>query len=236
MNINSLYNRKIYIKYLQKFIIKGILSYILMSCIILANIHQYPDGWNELQNDDGWKLIKELERVKIYSKQISVSPILAYKAELISNINSQLILDAAWDVENSVKIFPNAYIKDAGIYKKYNKNSYTAYQLFDIPFISKRLYQFNSIKLKNSVHWSQAGKLEKKYNPQNIFIPSLNFGSWEVKAYADKTKLIYRVFTDPGGKIPKWLIKMANQKVLPQIVIDLETYVIKNRSKSKIDN
>ena len=211
--------------------IKNIYQCILLCLICFYSIdtfaHQYPIGWDELQSDDGWILIKETDRVKIFNKEISVSPISAYRAEIISSINADAIIHTAWDIEKAVEVFPNAYITSSGIYKKNNENQYTAFQLFEVPFISPRLYQFNSIRLQNSIHWVRTDTLGAEYNPEDILLPPVNFGSWEVEKYDDKTKLIYKVCTDPGGKIPKWIVNMANQKVLPQMLIDLEQYAIK---------
>ena len=51
---------------------------------------------------------------------------------------------------------------------------------------------------------------------------------WRVEKYGDRSKLIYRLCTDPGGGIPLWIVKMANQRVLPQMLLDLETYASRN--------
>ena len=40
--------------------------------ILVGNDHQYPPAWDELQNDEGWELIKETDRVKVFSKEIEV--------------------------------------------------------------------------------------------------------------------------------------------------------------------
>ena len=156
-----------------------------------------------------------------------MSPLPAYKAEIISNVKTDWLVDAAWLIEKSTDVFPNAYISDAGIYHQRGDTSYTAYQIFDIPFLSPRLYQFNSMRHGNSIHWIKADTINVTYNPDELLLPPVNFGSWEVEKHGDNTKLIYKVCTDPGGKIPKWIVKMANQKVLPQMLIDLEQYVKK---------
>ena len=41
--------------------------------LIYSKTHQYPQGWDELQNNQNWKLIKETDRIKIFSKKISRS-------------------------------------------------------------------------------------------------------------------------------------------------------------------
>ena len=196
--------------------------------ILVGNDHQYPQAWNELQSNEGWELINETDRVKIFTKKISASPLPAHRAEMISSLDMETLIRTAWKVEKSTEVFPNAYIIEAGIYKKNGQSGYTAFQVFDIPFMTPRLYQFNSIRLENSVHWSRAVNLDKSFNPNDLLLPPVNFGSWQVEKYGNKSKLIYRLCTDPGGAVPIWIVKMANQRYLPQMLLDLETYASKD--------
>ncbi len=76
----------------------------------------------------------------------------------------------------------------------------------------------------NSIHWVQTDTLNKSFNQDDILLPPVNFGSWQVEKYGDKSKLIYRLCTDPGGGVPLWIVKLANQRYLPQMLLDLETY------------
>ena len=193
-----------------------------------GNNHQYPPAWDELQNDEGWELIKETDRVKVFSKDISSSPLPALRTEMISTLDMETLLKTAWEVEKSTEVFPNAYIVEAGIYKWNGERGYTAFQLYDIPFMSPRLYQFNSILLANSVHWNRTETLDRIFNPDGILLPPVNFGSWQVEKYGDKSKIIHRLCTDPGGDVPLWIVELANKKYLPQMLLDLETYASEN--------
>ena len=195
--------------------------------ILISSEHQYPQGWDELQSNEEWELVKKTDRVQISIKQLNVSPLPAFKAELISDVNSDKLAEAAWLVAKSTEIFPNAYIVDAGVYYKQGVTSYTAFQLFNIPFLSPRLYQFNSIRFGNSIHWNRADTISSSYNPDKILLPPVNFGSWEIQNLGHQSKIIYRVCTDPGGDIPIWIVEQANQRYLPLMLIDLETYANK---------
>ena len=194
---------------------------------LFANDHQYPESWFELQSNDGWEMIWETERVKIFSKQLDVSPLPAFRAEMISNMKTDGLADAAWFIEKSMEVFPNAYITDAGIYHQRSDTSYTAYQVIDIPFMAPRLYQFNSIRHGNKIHWVKADTVGNDYNPDELLLPPVNFGSWEIEKFGNQSKLTYRLCTDLGGNVPLWIIKQANQYNLPQLLIDLETYAQK---------
>ena len=193
--------------------------------ILWASGHQYPRGWDDLQSNEGWELIKKTERVKIFSKVMDVSPLPAFRAEIISDVGVNKLADAAWFVEKSTEVFPNAYITDAGIYHRRSDTSYTAFQVFDIPFLSPRLYQFNSIRIGNSIHWTRTDTINSSFNPVKLLLPPVNFGSWDVKSLGDKSQLIYRICTNPGGNVPLWIIEQANQRYLPLMLVDLETYV-----------
>ena len=201
---------------------------VFMIYTLAGNNHKYPQNWDELHSDEGWELIKETNRVKVFSKEISASPLPAHRAEIISSLDMASLLRTAWQVEKSTEVFPNAYIIEAGIYRWNNGMGYTAFQLFDIPFMSPRLYQFNSILLGNSVHWTQTDTLDRSFNPDDILLPPVNFGSWQVEKYGDRSKLIYRLCTDPGGSVPLWIVKIATQRVLPQMLLDLENYASEN--------
>ena len=95
----------------------SLIFFILISSSILsASNHLFPQSWNEFQSNDGWELIKETERVKVYNKQLGVFPLPAYRAEITSDVEIERLVDAAWLVEKSIEVFPNAFIIDAGIY------------------------------------------------------------------------------------------------------------------------
>ena len=195
--------------------------------ILFAYDHQYPESWDELQSNDGWVMIKETDRVKIFSKQLDVSPLPASRAEMISNVKMDRLVDAAWLIEKSMEVFPNAYITNTGIYHQRGDTSYTAYQVIDIPFMAPRLYQFNSIRHGNNIHWVKTDTINASYNPDELLLPPLNFGSWEVVKTENQSKITYRLCTDLGGNVPLWIVNQANQYNLPQLLIDLEAYAQK---------
>ena len=208
--------------------LSSFLFYLLLTpyslLLLLASNHPYPQSWNTLQNNEGWELIKEMDRVKIFSKQLEDSPLPSYKAELISDVEMYLMADAAWLVENSTEIFPNAFIIDAGVYHRRSDTSYTAFQVYDIPFLSPRLYQFDSIRHGNSIHWVRTDTVSAGHNPENLLLPPVNFGSWEVEQAGNQSKLTYRLCTDPGGNVPLWIVEQANQRYLPQMMLDIESF------------
>ena len=195
---------------------------------LIADTHPYPENWNNLQNDKGWELVNKTEWVHVYSKLLEDSPIPALRAEIFCDVQINKLIDAAWQVKKSGEIFPNAYIIDAGIYRETSDTTYTAFQVFDIPLLSPRLYQFNSIRNGNSIHWVKTDTLSPNLNPKNYLMPPINFGSWEVMNDGDQSKLTYRVCTDPGGDVPHWLVHQANKKYIPQMLEDIVSFARNN--------
>ena len=206
---------------------KILLFFFPISCLLspfsflLSSPHPYPPNWDDLQNNVGWKLVKETDRVNVYTKQLPDSPIPALRAEIISDVKMELLADAAWLVEKSTDVFPNAFIIDAGVYHRRSDSSYSAFQILDVPFLSPRLYQFNSIRLGNSIHWVRKDTVNTELNPDGLLLPPVNFGSWVVTQEGAKSKLTYRVCTDPGGDVPHWIVNQANQRYLPQMLEDI---------------
>ena len=68
---------------------------------LVGDGHQYPQAWYELQSNEGWELIKETDRIKVFSKEISASPLPAHRAEIISSLNMGPLIRTAWQVEKS---------------------------------------------------------------------------------------------------------------------------------------
>ena len=191
---------------------------------LLAIEHQYPNDWDILQSNESWEFVIKTGRVEVFSKQLDASPLPAFRVELISDIDLNKLVEAAWFVEASTEIFPNAFIKDAGVYYRRSDTTYTAFQVFDIPFLSPRLYQFNSIRIGNNIHWARIDTVNSIFNPDELLLPPVNFGSWEIQSLGEKSKVIYRICTNPGGNIPLWIVEQANQRYLPLMLVDLENY------------
>ena len=106
---------------------------------IMASTHEYPDGWNELQSNEGWTLIAESERGVVYGKDMDLSPISAFRLELISDVSVEKLIETAWLIEKAPEIFPNAYITQSGIYRQISDTSLTGYQLIDVPVLPFKL-------------------------------------------------------------------------------------------------
>ena len=76
----------------------------------------------------------------------------------------------------------------------------------------------------NSISWSLINH-DYSISIDDLILPTINFGSWEIQTNLNEHLIIYRVCTNPGGDIPIWIVVQANQRYLPQLLLDLVYWV-----------
>lgn len=199
-------------------------------CLIIALVNtsplQYPEGWVELQSDNGWELVSENNKAKTYRKKIPKASLPAIKVEIITDANPQKLINKAWDVNNYTKIFSGQFITEAQIDTIFDINHYAAWEKIEIPFLSPRIYYFESIKLDSSIHWIKVNPPQNRVFKKEWLFPKTNFGSWEISTIDGNTSFIYRICVEPGGSVPDWIVELAYQMFCQYTVIDLEKSVI----------
>ena len=188
----------------------------------------YPSVWDSLMNFIQWKPVKQTEKYQLSEYKFDGYPIPAFKIEMILKAKPKSILDVVWDVTNYPKALPSAFITDSGIYKKQDSTQ-AAWQIIDIPFLAPRLYQFQHIRNRNRIDWYNIS-VEQIVNKDLIIAP-VNMGSWIISTKEGKEYLIYIVLTNPGGQIPAWVVKQAQMRVLPQMLMETEKTALKLKKK-----
>jgi len=184
----------------------------------------YPDIWEKMMSQKDWESIKETEKYKLSKFQFDGFSIPAFKIEMILKVQPQTILDVAWNVPKYPESLPSAYITQAGIYQNMDSTQ-TAWQVMDIPFLAPRLYQYQHVRKKNRVDWYNT--VFKQQIDKNILTASTNVGSWSLSIVGEENVLTYIVLTDPGGLVPAWIIKQAQMKYLPQMLMEAENSALK---------
>ena len=195
---------------------------LMFSRILLCQEMQYPSEWQELFSDSGWTLVKKKERIKVYEKSILASSVPALRVELITHLSAEALLNVAWAVDKYSSTLPSAYTTKSGYGRILNKIQQQGWQIIDIPFLAPRLYQSNHLRTTSRVDWIKSQFSIQVDLPNNIVIPPVNFGSWEVVESEEKNTLIYRVCTDPGGIVPSWIVKNASRNYIPDMLMELE--------------
>ena len=183
---------------------------------------QYPPEWNELFSDSGWTLITKKERIRVFEKPILVSPIPAFRVELVTPVSTDALLNVAWAVDQYPETLSSAYIVKAGFNHRNSAQHQQGWQIMDIPFLAPRLYQFDHIRHLSRIEWISTQFNQLEDFPEQLIIPPVNFGSWEVLEFDGENKLIYRVCTNPGGSVPSWIVSKTSRNYIPDMLLELE--------------
>lgn len=183
---------------------------------------QYPPEWNELFSDSGWTLITKKERIRVFEKPILASPVPAFRVELVTPASTEALLNVAWAVDQYPETLSSAYIVKAGFNHRNSAQYQQGWQIMDIPFLAPRLYQFDHIRHLSRIEWISTQFNQLEDFPEQLIIPPVNFGSWEVLESEGENKLIYRVCTNPGGSVPSWIVRKTSRNYIPDMLLELE--------------
>ena len=155
--------------------------------------------------------------MRVYIKPLSIAPIPALRLEVETTASPETLLSLAWGVEHYAALFRDVYITRSGILEE-GFPVHIGWQVVDTPFLSPRLYVFKQVRFPSRIDWVQVQPDTLVQRCPDCVVPKLNFGSWEVIPLQGRTRLIYRVCTDPGGSVPAWLVDQANRRYLPEML------------------
>lgn len=164
------------------------------------------------------------DRYTVYQKSLSVAQVPAVRVDLVTHADPEKLLDLIWAVDRYPETMPGSYIVEAGFFHSGDSLS-TAWEIIDVPFLAPRYLQFDSVRKKDRIDWYRNDHINS-VRPDALFSP-VHFGSWSIRQEGDKTVLIYRVCTDPGGKIPVWIVEQANRYTIPKSLLELEASALK---------
>ena len=131
-------------------------------------------------------------------------------------------MNVAWAVDQYPETLSSAYIVKAGFNHRNSAQYQQGWQIMDIPFLAPRLYQFDHIRHLSRIEWISTQFNQPEDFPEQLIIPPVNFGSWEVLESDGENKLIYRVCTNPGGSVPSWIVRKTSRNYIPDMLLELE--------------
>jgi len=161
---------------------------------------------------DGWKLVKDKNDIKVYTRATEDSKIKSYKGEAFLKADINDVLEILTDVGNSTE-----WIYQCIECRIINKESDTAlvyYSVFDTPWpfqdrdvvlhlIVKQDYEHDSIILEYTGLDGYVEEYKKR-----VRIPEYYEVTTLTKVSNDLVKMTMEGYTDPGGSLPAWLINM----------------------------
>ncbi len=215
-----------------KIFLISIISTILISSINGMNYQNSNELINLLANDNDWEKINHEAGITLFSKQISGHNINAIKITKRVSIPLYIIQNIIMDVDNYDSILSNA----EGLITKsqsVSDNQVVAYQFIpvNLPFFDDRHYYFKLKKYDLSydqeqilVEWNLIDNslFDKDKNILDAIYLKYGAGVWMAQHSSSGDILLsYRIFMDPSGSIPDFIIDKINQISIVNLFTDV---------------
>lgn len=167
-------------------------------------------GIIEAPVDTVWKVLNDFNKFKEFMPNMKESLII--DKEVIKEID----IKQKWDREPFEKILDKYRLNYA------NSDTFCSYSVLDLPWpADDRWYLIKNIidDEQHTKRWSYV-------------IGNMNVceGSWELQPYdknPSQTVVIYTTYSDPGGRIPNWIINLGFTKTLDDVILGLRKRVLR---------
>ena len=175
-----------------------------------------------LNSNDGWTDIKEIDdSTNISMKELSESKLYAIKVDKIIDIEPDQITNVIMDVNNYNSFLTNSESFKSEVINQYDKNL-IGYQYIkvDIPFFDDREYYFKMSREQiidqdttTMCYWLLLEPFkEKASNNINAIYLEYGAGIWKSEQISPgKYNISYRLYMDPGGSIPTFVVDIINE-------------------------
>ena len=165
-----------------------------------------------VQAQDGWKLERNKNGIKVYTRPTNSSKLKDSRAVAIINADTKEVLNLLIDFENHWKWMDR--IKISRLVKKISDSEFYVYYEAVAPWpVSNR-----DIIARYKVIMSNDGKIILESNGDPDFLPAKeglvripnSVSRWEIIPKGDKmVEVIFTNHSDPGGSVPEWLTNLA---------------------------
>lgn len=161
-----------------------------------------------LHAQEDWKLVKDLEGIKVYTKPVATSDFKAFKAEMIIDQNVHAFLSVLFDVDN-LDVW-GYKLKDTELLERKGDSMQIYYAVAKAPFPYKNR---DGVYL-NRFNWDSKSKtlmvnieMLQEYMPEKDDLVRIKgSGFWQATVLpSNKLKINFQMQVDPGGDIAAWL-------------------------------
>ena len=206
------------------FYIIGVAFVVLcLNLILPRNLSAKPMNLlNALHDNNGWETIDSSSHNLVSTKEIPGRDLFAVMVKKEIDLPKEILQDVIMDVNNYKQFLKSSdsFISDE---IKRTNHYVDGYQFIpiNIPFFDNREYLFrmypSGFKDDDSIsiiHWYLLNENEivlDKKNPSAVYL-SHGAGLWVAEKRSNKkTSFSYRLYMDPGGSLPTFLIDLINK-------------------------
>jgi hypothetical protein len=203
-----------------------------------------------LDSDSGWKLYKEDAKggVDVYKKDIPGLDVPGFKGTKIMDVSGDKLFEVIIDIAHQAGMSKDIPLKQSHIISR-TATTIDFWQYLDVPgwtLANDRFWFCHGVIIKDhggpghhKWTWDRLdGSAFPKQRAAALAIDDdavetgLNHGSWEIIPQGNGTvMLIYRVISNPGGKLPKSAQSLATGTTLPDNLLQMESEAEKRSGK-----
>ncbi len=164
-------------------------------------------------HSETWKLKKEKNDIKVYTREIENAELDAFKATTEIHTDMESMLAVFKDFEKYTDWVNDC--KESFLIEKPEEEAFVYYIRFDTPWpISNRdvVAKLSITEQSPDRTLIEITKVSNRIEEKHKVIRMPEFSaSWLLERTGDKVKVTHIGYADPGGRIPKWL---ANSSVI----------------------
>lgn len=183
-----------------------------LGCALIWSIPLVASG----QASD-WKQVAQKDGVIVLTRTHPGSDVAEVRAQGIIDAPPERVLAALTDFEAYTETMP--YTAESRVMKR-EGDAVWLYQVIDAPLSSRRdlCMKISVVRAKGRVgtRWTLANDVAPAPREGIVRVPASE-GGWELAPIrgGKATRAIYRIHTDPGGSVPRWVINQANKTAVP---------------------
>lgn len=228
-------------------IFRSFLLFMVLSCAAVtalpANAGDVPTSRTqhtsimlEMLDDDGWVYQTTTGTgVEVYKKSMSGENMLAGMVRKVMDVPIEAIMDVLDHEERFAEFMGPVYLQEARILNSNKADYHDVYQYLNLPRILRdrhyvvRLFterDLGGTQGKHRVWWTllpesqyaDAVADESEEHGEPLYVAATE-GAWEIDPLAGgELQLTYRLFTDPGGKVPDFAVGIGNRESMPDLL------------------
>lgn len=173
----------------------------------------------------GWERVAEARDVEVFERPRAGSS--AREVQAVGEVDAPAprLFRVLLDFERCTEVMPYT-AEGRVVHREEGGRAVHLYTVLDAPLVARRDY---TMRLVDESDWRGGnGFLRLSWTPSDRGPPPregvvrvlVNEGFWLLEPLdgGKRTRVTYRLFTDPGGSLPAWAAAMANRSALPDAV------------------
>ena len=186
----------------------------LLCCTVLGASPATEPPWEAI--------VEEEDGIRVWRRDVAGSPAPEFRAEMIVNQPA----DRVWRVVSTVEEYGDfmPYILEIRVVDQEGTDTKYVYFRLDPPLVDQRDYTMKTTftPQPDKGMWLRTWTLANDRGPpvpEDVVRLELNDGSWRLEKLGSRSTLVtYWVHTHPGGSIPDWIAKKANNTSIPNVM------------------